>query len=214
MTKLIQNIIYLLLILALAFFSYLMLQICLQYIPIHLDVAFLRIKQNVVHLPHYQVAFFTHVFTSMFSILAGATQFSATIRIKYTKVHRVVGFVYFISIILFAAPSGFVLAIYANGGWSSQLAFVLLSILWWTSSLGALIQVKNKKYILHEYLVYISYALTLSAITLRIWKFGIAHIFEPRPMDMYRIVAWLGWVPNLALALLIIYFKEQQYEKK
>ena len=49
-----------------------------------------------------------------------------------------------------------------------------------------------------------SYALTLSAITLRVWKLGLALTLEPRPMDLYRVVAWLGFIPNLIVAEIII----------
>ena len=45
--------------------------------------------------------------------------------------------------------------------------------------------------------MYRSYALTLSAITLRAWKWLIINVFETAPMDTYKIVAWLGWVLNL-----------------
>ena len=44
-----------------------------------------------------------------------------------------------------------------------------------------------------------SYALTLSAISLRLFKWIIVFIWAPPPMDTYRIVAWLGWVFNLVL---------------
>ena len=44
-----------------------------------------------------------------------------------------------------------------------------------------------------------SYALTLSAITLRGWKFLIANTTELPPMNIYQIVAWSGWVINLII---------------
>ena len=50
-----------------------------------------------------------------------------------------------------------------------------------------------------------SFALTLSAITLRLWKYLIVLAFQPRPMDVYHIVAWLGWVVNLIIAEIIIF---------
>jgi hypothetical protein len=50
-----------------------------------------------------------------------------------------------------------------------------------------------------------SFALTLSAITLRLWKYIIVMGFQPKPMDAYQIVAWLGWVLNLVIAEIIIY---------
>jgi hypothetical protein len=50
-----------------------------------------------------------------------------------------------------------------------------------------------------------SYALTLSALTLRAWKYAITNsIGEVHPMDVYRIVAWLGWGLNLIIAEIII----------
>ena len=49
-----------------------------------------------------------------------------------------------------------------------------------------------------------SYALTLSALTLRAWKWSINNSVELPPMDVYRTVAWLGWVPNILFAEFII----------
>jgi hypothetical protein len=49
-----------------------------------------------------------------------------------------------------------------------------------------------------------SYALTLSAVTLRAWKWSITNTVELPPMDVYRAVAWLGWVPNIIIAELLI----------
>jgi hypothetical protein len=46
--------------------------------------------------------------------------------------------------------------------------------------------------------------LTLSAVTLRLWKLGITNTIDIKPMDAYRIVAWLGWVPNLLIAEMYI----------
>ena len=50
-----------------------------------------------------------------------------------------------------------------------------------------------------------SYALTLSAITLRLWKLGMAHYFGFPPMDIYRAAAWLGFLPNYLLVELYLY---------
>ena len=77
-----------LLLLLLAFFSFLMLRITLQYIPINLDVAFLRIKQDYINIIPWRIAFFTHVFTSMFALLAGFTQFSKYILKNHKKTQR------------------------------------------------------------------------------------------------------------------------------
>jgi hypothetical protein len=59
----------------------------------------------------------------------------------------------------------------------------------------------------HQKFAIRSFALTLSAISLRLFKFIIVFLFHPPPMDAYRIVSWLGWTFNLVLAeIIIIYF--------
>ena len=70
------------------YFSFLLLLITLQYIPFNTDVAFLRIKQDEIALDYYKVAFFTHVYTSIFLMLLGGLQFSKTIKRKYINIHR------------------------------------------------------------------------------------------------------------------------------
>lgn len=186
------------------FFFYLMLRIVLQYIPYKTDVAFLMIKQDVIEIPFYKIAFFTHVYTAIFVLIAGLTQFSKSIRKNFPKLHRVSGWIYVSVIILFAGPSGFYMGIYSNGGLISHLAFCILALLWMYFTCKALIEAVNHRYNLHRKFMLRSFALTLSAITLRAWKYIIVYFFEPRPMDAYQIVAWLGWVPNLILIEFII----------
>ncbi len=189
-----------------------MFKITFQYFPIDFDVAFLRIKQQYIHFAHYKIAFYIHVTLSVFSLFAGFTQFSKRIRTKYTKLHKVVGWMYLVSVLLFAAPSGLIIGYYANGGLWSQLAFCLLAIGWFWFTLKAFLAIKQKDYIRHQIFMIRSFALTLSAITLRLWKYLIVLVFHPRPMDVYQIVAWLGWGLNLIIAEIIIikYIKKHQ----
>jgi len=55
--------------------------------------------------------------------------------------------------------------------------------------------------------MYRSFALTLSAITLRLWKVILVYLFQPAPMDVYQIIAWLGWIPNIILIELYLFKK-------
>ncbi len=194
-----------------AYLCWLMLEITLQYIPIKLDVAFLAIKQDYIHLLHYRIAFFIHVFSSIFVLLAGFTQFSKYIRKKYSSIHRKIGWLYITFILLFSAPSGLIIGFYANGGFFSQLAFCMLAIIWFVCTYMATTSIAKCQIISHEIWMIRSFSLTLSALTLRAWKYIIVALFQPRPMDVYQIVAWLGWVLNLVIAEIIIFKK---YEKK
>jgi uncharacterized membrane protein len=197
--------------LAIVFFSYLLLLISLQYIPIKLDVAFLATKTSIIHLRHYQLAFFTHVFTAIFTTFFAIPLFSNTIRKKYVVVHRLLGNFYVVTVLLFAAPSGFIMSFYANGGLAAQTSFILLSVLWWIFTFKAYTHIRNKNIKKHQQFMLRSYALTLSAISLRLFKWIIANTLVLPPMDTYVIVAWLSWTVNLCIAETMIFRIKNRY---
>lgn len=181
------------------FCTYLMVLITLQYIPIRYDVAFLNIKQEQIAYTHYKIAFFCHVYTSIFVLIAGITQFSIPLRKRYPKLHRALGKVYIVLILGVAAPSGFVMGIQANGGLSSKISFTLQAVLWFSFTYIAFKKAKEKDWKQHKNFMLRSYALTLGALTLRLFKLIIAGTLALPPMDTYRIIAWAGWLVNIAL---------------
>ncbi|MBB5039473.1 DUF2306 domain-containing protein [Prosthecobacter dejongeii] len=190
---------------ALAWFTWLMLRITLEYFPIRDDAAFLQIKQQYLGIQLWRTAFWIHVFTSMLALLAGFTQFFPTVLRRMPQIHRWMGRAYMINVCFITGPASLVMAFYANGGWSSRLAFILLAVSWmFTSALGWRTALQ-RDWTRHREWMLRSYALTLSAITLRVWKYSLVFLFEPRPMDLYRMVAWLGFVPNLLLVEWLIY---------
>jgi uncharacterized membrane protein len=192
------------LLLALSIFLVLMGQITLQYIPIRTDAAFLQTKQDYIHLTPWLIAFFVHVFTSILILAAGFTQFAPVILSRYKTIHRTIGKCYIIIVLFVSGPASFIMALLANGGLPSRIAFTSLSLLWMYSTAKAWQTVKSKKYVLHRNWMYRSYALTLSAITLRAWKWLLIASLHLRPLDAYKMVAWMGFVPNLLVAEWII----------
>jgi len=188
----------------LAFFCWLMASISMAYIPYNTDVGFLRIKQDYISIDHWRTAFFIHVYASMWVLFAGFSQFSKTLLRNRPRLHRALGYVYVADILLITGPAGLVMGFYANGGFLSRVAFVALAVLWIFFTAMALIKAKQKDFKAHRNYMIRSYALTLSAITLRAWKYGITNTMTLPPMDVYRVVAWLGWVGNLIVAEYII----------
>jgi len=182
-----------------------MLRIIFLYIPVKNDVAFLQLKQEYIHITEWRIAFFTHVFSSMMVLIAGFTQFSSTFLKKWPKIHRKLGYVYVINILLVTGPAGLLMSFYANGGVSSRVAFVLLAVLWILFTAIALYKAVKRNFVAHRIFMIRSFALTLSAITLRIWKVILAHYTDIPPMDRYRLIAWLGWVLNFLIAEWYIY---------
>ena len=203
------NLLKLILWICLFFFCLLLLRITFQYFPLKTNVGFIRTKQRFFEDLVWKYAFFTHVYVSVLSLIAGLSQFSKTIQTKYKTLHRIFGYGYVLVILFLAAPSGFIISLYANGGWIAQSSFALLAILWWFTTYYALVEAKNKNWKKHEYWMLRSYALTLSAVTLRSWKVILVPITEASPMELYRIVAWLSWTLNLCVAEIIIYLKKR-----
>lgn len=186
-----------LLILGFGYFFWLMLSITLEYIPFNPNVSFLMIKQTEVeHRPEYLYFFYTHVYTSIFVLLFG---FLAILKKDFgiKSFHKNLGKLYILLILMLAAPSGIYMGIFANGGIFSKISFVILGCLWWFSTYKAYQLARQKNFMLHKHWMWRSFALTLSAITLRMWKVIIVYFFHPNPMDVYQIIAWLGWIPNL-----------------
>ncbi|TDX02158.1 DUF2306 domain-containing protein [Dinghuibacter silviterrae] len=188
------------LLLLFAFFFVLMGNITLQYLPVRTDAAFLQIKQEYIHITPWLVAFFVHVFTSMFVLAAGFTQFSKALLHRYRTIHRAVGKCYVVAVLFVTGPASFIMALLANGGIPSRIAFTSLSVLWMYTTAKAWRTAVAKQFDAHRDWMYRSYALTLSAITLRGWKWLLITLFHLRPLDTYMIVAWMGFVPNLVVA--------------
>jgi len=188
----------------LIYFIYLLCLITAQYIPINYEVAFLNIKQDEIQFTNYKLAFFGHVYSCIVIISLGLSQFSNTIRRQFAYIHKLSGKAYIALVLFIASPSGLIMAYYANGGLIPQISFSILSILWFVFTLKAYQFIIKGDYQKHRNFMIRSYALTLSAVSLRLFKYGIVTIFELPPMDTYRIVSVLGWTINLGVAELII----------
>lgn len=189
----------------LLFFIYLLLLISAQYIPPRDDVAFLVLKEDELHILYYRLAFFTHVYASWFVIFCGFFQFWKIVRQRWKKAHNYFGYIYIVLILGFAGPSGLIMALHANGGWAAKISFTILSLLWFYFTFQAYDAIRHRDVHRHQKYMIRSYALTLSAISLRFFKLILAQTLHLPPMDMYQLVAWSSWMFNLLAAEFYIY---------
>jgi hypothetical protein len=164
------------------------------------NAAFLQLKQAYILIDVWRLSFYIHVFSSMFALMAGFSQFSKKLLTTKPRLHRRLGYAYVINILFVTGPAGLIMSFYANGGMYSRIAFVSLSVLWMVFTSLAVFKAFKKKFTAHRAFMIRSYALTLSAVSLRIWKVIFAEFTNLGPMDRYRIIAWLGWVLNLLIA--------------
>lgn len=192
-------------ILCLLYASWLMLNLSVPYLQMKSNVDFLKTKELIYHLRHWRVSFYVHVFTGLFALLAGIFQFNSYIICRQKRIHRITGYIYVIDVLFITGPAALVMAFYANGGIEARASFVLLAILWLGTTAMAWTRILQRKFIDHGSWTLRSYALTLSAITLRTYAFlfGYFHI-QMRPVNIYITIAWLSWIPNLLIAELLI----------
>ena len=192
---------------AVAFFSYLMADIVWPYRSGALDIDFLLTKQDIIHLFHYRAAFYLHIFPALLVLLAGLTQFSHWVLRRMPRLHRWVGRIYVFSIIGVCGPAALVMAFYANGGFWAQASFVTLSLLWWAFTWAGYWFIRKGDIQRHRAWMVRSYALTFSAITLRVMQFLLAVYSDMDPETAYRLVAWPSWVLNLLVAEFVVAYR-------
>lgn len=188
-----------------------MLKLSLPYIEMRNDVDFLQTKQNVYHIDYWRRSFYIHVFTSIFVLLAGLTQFNTFLQKKHKKVHRFMGYIYVLLVVFISGPASFMMGWHANGGLPARTSFTLLAFLWVVFTGFAWWYASRKRFIQHRAFMIRSYALTLSAITLRIYTFAFSYFnIHARPVEIYITTAWLSWVPNLIIAEMIINYTRKK----
>lgn len=188
----------------LAFFSVYLGVITFEYYSFRTDINFLLAKQDFIYNTVWMTAFYIHISASIWVVLTGPFQFIKRLRNRYTSVHRAMGKVYVGAILLLAAPSGFYMALYANGGLAAQSGFTVLSILWFLFTFMAYKRVREGNITKHRRWMIRSYALSFSAITLRLYT-PFLSLWMGMELDFVtQITAWINWIPNLLVAELII----------
>ncbi len=181
-----------------------MAKITLPYLSFKPNVDFLRTKQGIIHIRPWRWAFYAHVMSSTCVLFLGIFQFLPGVMKKYPGWHRRAGKVYVLLVLGISGPGGLIMGFYANGGWPARISFVILSVLWMGFTLQAFLLVKKKDFFRHSDFMVRSYALTLSAITLRTYAFVLPSVVHLEGHRAYILISWLSWIPNLILAELII----------
>lgn len=179
----------------------------LPYLAFERNIDFLKTKDLIYHIDWWRWSFYIHVFSSPILLFAGLIQFIRPILKKLPGLHHLSGYIYIVVVLLISAPSGVVLGLYANGGYPSQISFTILGILWFGFTLIALLKIKSKDFESHANWMLRSFALALSAITLRFYLL-LFDVFNANigPTESYVLVSYLSWIPNLLLAELFIKF--------
>lgn len=149
---------------------------------------------NIYGLPWLVV----HVAGSVTALALGAWQFIPAWRRNRVGVHRWIGRTYVVACLL-GGLAGVVLAFGTRAGPVASLGFGLLGILWIAMNVLGWRAAVQKRFDAHRRWMIRSWALTLAAVTLRIYL-PLVMIFDLPFEPWYQAIAFLAWVPNLLLA--------------
>ncbi|MCC6726799.1 MAG: DUF2306 domain-containing protein [Saprospiraceae bacterium] len=156
----------------------------------------------------WKTAFYTHIVPGGVALLVGWAQFSKKWRTKRPDIHRLLGKIYVFTA-LPSALAGIYIGIHAVGGPICNAGFVIGGIIWFYTTLQALLKIKQGDVLSHQKHMIFSYATCFGAVTLRFYLPALIayyHEFEPA----YRIVAWMAWLPNIIVAWWIVNRLEQK----
>jgi uncharacterized membrane protein len=153
----------------------------------------------------WNIMFYTHIILGAIALLIGWIQFNKKLRLKNISIHRKIGKLYVISVLL-SGFSGFYIGYFATGGIIAKSGFMTMAMAWFLTTFFAFTTIKNGNVIQHQKLMIYSYAICFAAVTLRIYL----PIFTPLLggfLPAYKLIAWLCWVPNTIVAYFIIKYQ-------
>ncbi|VXD07389.1 conserved membrane hypothetical protein [Sphingomonas sp. T1] len=139
-----------------------------------------------------------HVAGASTALLIGSVQFSGALRSRWPQVHRILGRVYVLGCLV-GGLSGLVLAFGSTAGPIATAGFGLLGVAWITVNVQGWRYALLRRFPEHRGWMIRSWALTLSAVTLRVYLPLVPLLGLPF-LESYRAISFLAWVPNLIVA--------------
>lgn len=143
-----------------------------------------------------------HVSIAPIALILGIFQFFSGVRDRWPRIHRAGGWIYVTSVAV-SGVAGLLIAPFVPGGWVSGLGFGLLSVFWLVTTGQAVFHARKRDFVRHRRWMTRSYALTLAAVTLRIYL----PLFFLNDFDYDAAapwLAWLCWVPNIIAAEILV----------
>ncbi len=150
-----------------------------------------------------RLGLYLHVFGSVFALALGPFQFSASLRARNIRLHRVFGLLYLGVGVLIGGGAGLYMAFHAFGGTVSKAGFACLAVLWLFTGFRAFRAIRRREIAAHRRWMVRNFALTFAAVTLRVWLPGSVAAGIPFEIA-YPVIAWLCWLPNVATAEVVL----------
>jgi uncharacterized membrane protein len=139
-----------------------------------------------------------HATAAATALLVAPLQFRAQLRARRPKLHRWLGRLY-VTGCLIGGATGLALAVGTTAGPVATAGFGSLALVWLISTTQAWRLAMRRDFVVHREWMIRSFALTLAAVTLRLYL-PIAQLLPVDFADAYRAISFLCWVPNLIVA--------------
>jgi uncharacterized membrane protein len=166
-----------------------------------LDPNLFLAQQRAVYAANLAPLLF-HVGGGVLALTVGPWQFLPRFRARHPSVHRVVGRIYLLSVLV--AGIGGLLLVPKGLYWPvAPLGFAGLATTLLVASGKAFTAIRRRAVTEHQIWMIRSYALIFAAVTFRLWLAvftSIGFSFDAA----YRTGAWLSWTINLLIAQLLI----------
>ena len=148
------------------------------------------------------VVFVIHALAGSIVLISGPLQFNRRLSGRWTKLHRVLGRVYVVTIWL-ASTSGLWNAIFFEVAPVAKIVFGMLSILWFGTTTIALLRILRRDVAAHREWMIRSFSLSLFFVSFSFWVPGLASTRLPEAVS-YPLAVFLSWSLNLMVAELWI----------
>ena len=158
---------------------------------------------------------FVHAFSGGIALILGPFQFLSRLRQRRPNLHRWMGRIYLLGILL-GGLSAFLIAPGMISGLVGEFGLISLAILWLWTGFMTYTNIRAGNVEIHREWMIRNYALTFAAATLRLWlgtliatqipflETKYAGNFDALFVEVYRVVMWISWVPNLVIAEMIV----------
>lgn len=141
---------------------------------------------------------FIHVAGSVTALFLGSLQFIPALRRGGGPPHRWVGRVYVLGCLI-GGGAGLILAPFSSAGPIASVGFGSLAMIWISVNLLGWRAAVQRRFVDHRQWMIRSWALTLAAVTLRLYL-PLVLVLDLPFLPWYRAISFLAWVPNLIIA--------------
>lgn len=141
---------------------------------------------------------YVHAAGAATALLIGWLQISPPLRRRWPGLHRRTGRVYVMACLI-GGIGGLFLAAGATAGPVATAGFGSLAMLWIAVNLLGWRAALDRRFEAHRRWMLRSWALTLAAVTLRLYMLALPALHVDG-LEGYRAISFLCWIPNLLIA--------------